>query len=147
MIAENQIVIGAVFLWTGFVCAISFMEAWLKFRARGITVALGLGIGKIVFRALNRMEWLFALLIGLCIFMSPPIEDQSKLIYFIIPFILLILQSFWLLPIMNSRATKYINGETLAPSHLHFYFVGMELVKVASLLILGFSLFHHIGMP
>jgi len=38
------------FVWIGFVCAISFMEAWLKFRAPGITVPLGLGIGRLVFQ-------------------------------------------------------------------------------------------------
>ena len=51
------------FLWIGFVCAISFMEAWLKFRAPGITLPLGLGIGRIVFDALNKMEWIFSVII------------------------------------------------------------------------------------
>jgi hypothetical protein len=37
------------FVWFGFVCAISFMEAPLKFQAPNITVELGLGIGRIVF--------------------------------------------------------------------------------------------------
>jgi len=144
MIAAGEIAIGTVFLWAGFVCAISFMESWLKFRAPGITVALGLGIGKIIFRALNRMEWLFALIISFYIFNRPSMWLQWKLAYFIIPTIFLLLQTFWLLPVMNTRATKYIHGESLAPSHFHFYFVGMELVKVACLLILGFTLFNHI---
>ncbi len=52
-----------VFMWMGFICAISFMEAWLKFRAPGVTVPIGLGIGKLVFGALNRVEWVFALVI------------------------------------------------------------------------------------
>lgn len=51
------------FLWIGFVCAISFMEGWLKFRAPGITLPLGLGIGKLVFNALNKVEWVFAIAI------------------------------------------------------------------------------------
>ena len=144
MIAAGEIAIGTVFLWAGFVCAISFMESWIKFRAPGITVALGLGIGKIIFRALNRMEWLFALIIGFCIFSSRSITLEPKLAYFAFPIVFLILQTFWLLPVMSSRANKYIKGETLAPSHLHFYFVSMELVKVACLLILGFTLFNHI---
>ena len=29
--------VGASFVWLGFVGAISFMEAWLKFRAPGVT--------------------------------------------------------------------------------------------------------------
>jgi uncharacterized membrane protein (DUF485 family) len=38
-----------VFLCIGFVGAISFMEAWIKFRAPGVTLSIGLGIGKLVF--------------------------------------------------------------------------------------------------
>ncbi|HQO86046.1 MAG TPA: hypothetical protein PKX84_00190, partial [Bacteroidia bacterium] len=47
-------------LWIGFVSAISFMEAWLKFRAPGITIPLGLGIGRLVFNVLNKIEWVLA---------------------------------------------------------------------------------------
>lgn len=60
MIVQRPIVIIVTFLWIGFVCAISFMEAWLKFQAPGITVPLGLGIGRLVFNALNTVEWVFA---------------------------------------------------------------------------------------
>jgi len=53
--------IGIVLFWAGFVSSISFMEAWLKFQAPGVTLPIGLSIGKKVFTALNRMEWLFLL--------------------------------------------------------------------------------------
>lgn len=43
-------------LWVGMVLAISFMEAPLKFQAPGITIPLGLGIGRLVFFALNIAE-------------------------------------------------------------------------------------------
>ena len=36
--------------------AISFLETPLKFRAPGVTVPIGLGIGRLVFRALNAAE-------------------------------------------------------------------------------------------
>lgn len=54
-------VAGAVtFLWLGMVLAISFLEAPLKFRAPGVTIPVGLGIGRIVFRALNLTEAVLA---------------------------------------------------------------------------------------
>jgi len=43
----------------GFVLSISFMEAWLKFQAEGVTQAIGLSIGRLVFGALNKVEWFF----------------------------------------------------------------------------------------
>jgi hypothetical protein len=52
MSAAGQVIGLAVpFVWLGMVLAISFLGAPLKFRAPGITVALGLGIGRLVFRA------------------------------------------------------------------------------------------------
>ena len=54
------VAVAAVFIWLGMVLAISFLEAPLKFRAPGITVQLGLGIGRLVFRALNTCEAVLA---------------------------------------------------------------------------------------
>ena len=49
MPATGQIIGAAVaFVWLGMVLAISFLETPLKFRAPGITVPLGLGIGRLV---------------------------------------------------------------------------------------------------
>ena len=45
-----------VFVWLGMVLAISFLEAPRKVRAPGVTLQVGLGIGRLVFRALNVCE-------------------------------------------------------------------------------------------
>ena len=52
----NVVQIAVPFIWLGMVLAISFLETPLKFRAPGITVPLGLGIGRLVFRALAVVE-------------------------------------------------------------------------------------------
>ena len=54
--APAAVAAAVAFTWLGMVLAISFLEAPLKFRAPGVTVVLGLGIGRVVFRALNRIE-------------------------------------------------------------------------------------------
>lgn len=128
------------FVWIGFVCAISFMEAWLKFRAPGITVPLGLGIGRLVFGALNKVECVFAIAILLNIFMSKEVK-RAKNIYFILPVIILIIQTSWLLPALDTRAQLHIDGAAVPPSNLHFWFVGFEVVKTVALFIFGISLF------
>lgn len=69
MNATSAAVAGAVsFRWLGMVLAISFLEAPLKFRAPGVTVPIGLGIGRRVFRALNRVEAVLAVVViaGTC---------------------------------------------------------------------------------
>ena len=51
------------FVWLGMVLAISFIEAPLKFRAPGVTLEVGLGIGRLVFRALNTVEVIIAVIL------------------------------------------------------------------------------------
>lgn len=130
----------ASFLWIGFLCAISFMEAWLKFRAEGVTLPIGLSIGKIVFTALNKMEWFFAIIIiaGLVVEKVSLFKWQNTSIA--VPLIMLLLQTLWLLPILNQRATLQIQGQTVPASNLHFVYVTMELIKVVSLFVFGMYL-------
>ncbi|GAB3574573.1 hypothetical protein GCM10027445_35650 [Amycolatopsis endophytica] len=58
----TELAAGLTCLWLGMVLGISFLEAPLKFRAPGVTVPTGPGIGRIVFRALNRAEVVLAVL-------------------------------------------------------------------------------------
>ena len=131
----------SVFLWLGFVGAISFMEAWIKFQAPGITVPLGLGIGKLVFGALNIMEWVFAICIGLNLFLTKNHIFKRVEIYYLIPFFLLFLQTIWLLPFLDDRAAEVITGKELPTSFLHYYYVVFEIIKVVCLFIFGIKLY------
>lgn len=128
------------FLWIGFVCAISFMEAWLKFRAPGITVPLGLGIGRIVFGALNKVEWVFSVTILLNLIIAGNMGNRKNITMFI-PVILLVLQTVWLLPVLDTRARMQIDAIPVPSSNLHFYYVAIEVVKTACLFFFGISLF------
>ncbi len=126
---EYPLAIICVFTWIGFVCAISFLEAWLKFRAPGVTLAIGLGIGRLVFNALNKVEWVFALVIAITTLLSnaPVISWQNGL--FAIVLVTLIVQTTWLLPGLDARAELHIAGMPVVPSNLHFYFIAAELIK------------------
>lgn len=141
-IIEYPLAIGAVFLWIGFVCAISFMEAWLKFRASGITRPLGLGIGRLVFSALNKVEWFFALILLGCYFFFRLKMSLIGGIFYFGPLFLLVLQTVWLLPALDARAELHIKGESVPRSNLHIYYVGFELIKFIFLMGSGINLFY-----
>ncbi len=132
--------IAATFIWIGLVCGISFLEAWLKFQAPGITVPLGLGIGKLVFGALNKIEWMLAVLILANVLFVKRNLLKAENFAFYIPIILLLLQSLWLLPALDLRATLHIHGTPPPPSNHHIIFVAIELTKVFCLAIFGTSL-------
>lgn len=136
MRTKLKITIAIIFIWIGFVCAISFMEAWLKFRAPNITTALGLGIGQLVFGALNKVELFLSSSI---IILSAFRLKNSKILnlYFVIALVILLLQTFWILPELNERATKIIQEITVPKSQLHFVFVALEIIKVVCLFLFG----------
>lgn len=131
----------AVFLWIGFVCAISFMEAWLKFKAPGITLSLGLGIGRIVFSALNKVEWVMAMTIIVNYILVVPKDTLKSFSLFSISLLILILQTFYFLPALDVRAQMHIEGFVVPPSNLHIMYIGLEVVKVISLIVFGIKLF------
>jgi len=140
-VVKMPIALICTFLWIGFVCAISFMEAWLKFRAPGITVPLGLGIGRLVFNALNKVELVFAIVVLINVFWQTSDILKWQNLAFAVPIALLLIQTFWLLPALDTRAEFHIQGQFVPPSNLHFYYVGMELVKVVGLSLFGITLF------
>src|SRR5215469_15109563 len=63
MSAAAAVAVALTFVWLGMLLAISFLEAPLKFRAPGVTLQIGLGIGRLVFRALNAGEVILAVAI------------------------------------------------------------------------------------
>ncbi len=136
-IVKNPLVVICIFLWLGFLGGISFLEAWLKFRAPGITLPLGLGIGKLVFNALNKIEWILCLSILFSTLISKEKLFKRDYIMFLIPMGLLILQTIWLLPALDFRAEQIIQGISVPDSNLHFYYVIAEGVKVIFLSIFG----------
>lgn len=142
---QHPIALISVFVWVGFVCAISFMEAWLKFRAHGVTLPIGLGIGRLVFQALNRVEWTLAVAIFIDLLWHRKAWPPRYLV--ILPFVVLIVQTAWLLPALDQRAMLIIHGQGAQPSSLHFIYVGFEVLKVAALVILGIRMLHPIEPP
>ena len=138
---KSPITVVSVFLWIGFICAISFMEAWLKFQAPGITLPLGLGIGRLVFSALNKVEWIFAIAIGIQLVIHKAPLLSTKTVAFLLPLLLLFIQTVWLLPALDARAEMYIQDTIPPASNLHFYYAGGEVIKVICLLIYGITQF------
>lgn len=133
-----------VFAWLGMVLAISFLEAPLKFRAPGITVPLGLGIGRLVFRALNAVEVVLAAVVVLAVAISRP--GPMALAGVCIAVAVLTLQILVIRPRLRRRSDAVLAAQTapsggiIARSRAHYAYTGLEVVKVAGLLTAGIAL-------
>lgn len=127
------------FIWFGALGAISFMEAPLKFTAPNITLPLGLGIGRIVFQTLNKIEIVFALLMIVTLFIKQP-KTKFPVYSFGVILILLMLETFWLLPVLDARAEQVINGTAAPFSNTHLIYIAFDALKFLLLFALGVSL-------
>tara|TARA_B110001452_G_scaffold163404_1_gene136231 strand:+ start:5760 stop:6128 length:369 start_codon:yes stop_codon:yes gene_type:complete len=112
------------------------MEAWLKFQAEGVTQIIGLNIGKLIFFALNKVELLFLITLGVLILPKRRAMGRENLvnIYGLLTVILLI-QTFYLLPALDQRVDMIINGTPPVTSFFHFYYLFLEVIKVITLFI------------
>ncbi|MEP0365961.1 MAG: hypothetical protein ABJN36_10770 [Cyclobacteriaceae bacterium] len=135
---KHPVALVTVFIWVGFLCAISFMEAWLKFDAPGVTLSIGLQVTRLIFNTLNKIEWVFALIIFTHFFLDEVRIYELRSILYFIPLIFLIIQTFVILPALNARVEMHIQGEEVAESVIHLQYVDMEIVKV--ILLLGYGL-------
>lgn len=129
----------AVFIWLGMVVAISFLEAPLKFRAPGVTLALGLGIGRLVFRALNAGEVVLAVVVltGLWIAGSP----ASTMAAALTATAMLGVQVLVVRPVLTRRSDAVLaaagGAGSSSRSRAHYAYVGLEAIKVLALLLTG----------
>lgn len=124
-------------LWCGMLIAIA-MEASLKFQAPGITRELGLGIGKLVFTGLNRVEIVIAILLLVTFFVSAAAK-KAQMVFGVILLILLT-QTFWLIPVLVERIDLIVGGQTPPASPIHFFYIAFEICKMILLLVLSILL-------
>ncbi|MBL3668470.1 hypothetical protein JL475_21230 [Streptomyces sp. M2CJ-2] len=128
----------AVFVWLGMVLAISFLEAPLKFRAPGVTIPVGLGIGRIVFRALNLVE--LVLVATTLVAVAAGGAGTSVVLLAVVVAAVPAAQLGVIRPRLNRRSDRVLAGERLSRSHAHWYYVAFEAVKAVALLVLGILL-------
>jgi hypothetical protein len=131
----NLYIILISLLWAGMIIGISFLEAPTKFTAPSLTLAIGLDVGRHVFAMFNKIELIWATLLIVLLFVSKPQTKITTVI--ILPAIILLLQTFWLLPALDQRALVIINGGTNPESSIHLLYILFEFIKAVSLILAG----------
>jgi hypothetical protein len=138
MNASWAVAVAAIFVWLGMVLAISFLEAPLKFRAPDVTLRIGLGIGRLVFQALNGAEIVLAAVALVALsFDLPPTRIVAAIIVAIVALAgQLLAVRRWL----NRRSDAVLAGQAGPRSRAHYVYIGLELIKVVALLVSGIFL-------
>lgn len=144
MSAGSAVAVALTFVWLGMVLAISFVEAPLKFRAPNVTLQIGLGIGRLVFRALNTVEVAFALVI-VAIVASGSVGTAGQTparvaVAFAVAIAALAIQLVAVRPRLTRRSDQVLAGAEGPRSNAHYVYVGFEAVKTVALLVAGILL-------
>ena len=126
-----RVAAAATLIWLGMVLAISFLEAPLKFRAEGLELRVGLAIGRIVFRALNIAEVVWAVVIALCLSVTGP--SGPVLVIAAVTAVLLAVQLLLVRPRLNQRSARVLAGQDAPRSRAHHADIGLEALKLAAL--------------
>lgn len=138
MNAAWGVAVAAIFVWLGMVLAISFLEAPLKFRAPGITLQLGLGIGRLVFRALNICETILGLAVLVALFVDVPPTPVVAAVLVAVG--ALVVQVLVIRPRLTRRSDAVLAGADGPRSRGHYAYVGFEAIKAVALLVGGILL-------
>jgi hypothetical protein len=129
--ANTRLAVAAVFTWLGMVLAISFVEAPLKFRAPGVTPEIGLGIGRLVFRALNVFEYVYLAVIAFALFTHD--TSLALTVVMCVAVGALLAQTILVRPLLTRQTSAVLDGDEPRRSRAHFAYVALELVKVIAL--------------
>ncbi|WP_448004115.1 hypothetical protein [Agromyces bauzanensis] len=121
--------------WLGAVIAISFIEAPLKFTAPGITIPLGLGIGRLVFTALNILGVVIAAVLTIASIRPRPGRASAWLLGGV--WVVLLLEILVIRPPLNARTDLVIAGAEPGQSPFHYLYIAADVVLVLLLLALA----------
>ena len=137
MTAAGATATAVVFTWLGMVVAISFLEAPLKFRAPGVTVRIGLGIGRLVFRGLNTAEAILAAVLLVSATAAAQLPPARVIAAGATAIAALLAQLAIVRPRLSRRSDRVLAGEDVPRSRAHYAYVALELLKVAALVVTG----------
>src|SRR5262245_33213808 len=134
MSTGHAVAAAVLFTWLGMVAAISFIEAPLKFRAPGVSLQIGLGIGRLVFRALNTVEVVLVAVVLITIGADPP--SPIGVVAVVVAVVTLAAQLLVVRPRLSRRSDAVLVAPaapsapdgTQRRSRAHYWYVGLELM-------------------
>jgi hypothetical protein len=135
MTAAPAIATAATLVWLGMVLAISFLEAPLKFRAPGVTPRIGLGIGRVVFRALNMCEAVLAVALAAALAAAHQPAATGAAGFGAV--VVLAVQLGVVRPRLTRRSDLVLAGQDAPRSRSHHVYIALEGLKALALITAG----------
>jgi hypothetical protein len=123
------------FTWVGLTVGISLIATPARFAAGSITRPVALDVGRVVFAALNKAEFLALVLLLVIVRAS---GRSANLWAWCSALALIVLaQGAWLIPELAARTDIILAGAEPPPSYAHAVYSTLELAKIGILLFIG----------
>lgn len=132
---KNPIVFTALLLWFGVFMTVSFVETPLKFQVPGVTLPVALELGKIMFGFSTHFQMAMLAIVAVGFLLGKKRWNWFSIIAYTVIIATLLLQKFWMLPVLDARADLLAAGKSIPPTVLHDYFIYSEVVKAIFLVI------------
>lgn len=137
---KHPLLFALLFLWMGIFISISFVETPLKFQVTGMTLPIALELGRLTFAVSTNIQLILLFFVLLLLFVNRNKMNKSTIVSAILLTIVLSLEKFWLLPVLDTRAAILITGKGVPPSPLHDYFIYAEIFKLLILIVFCITL-------
>jgi hypothetical protein len=120
----------------GMIVAISFLEAPLKFLAPGITIPLGLGIGRLVFTALNVATGIVLAVLTLATLRPRP--ARTPVVLLAATWLVYLVEVAVIRPVLNHRSDLVIAGaQAPGTDWAHYAYIAADAALLALLVALA----------
>lgn len=130
-------------VWLGLLIGISLIEAPLKFTAPGITIPLGLGIGRRVFAAMNGVEVVLAVVLLVALTRSsgrPRALSRTPggrlWLAGIVATATLAVKVLAIRPFLNRRTDAVLAGIDDGGSSWHYFYIAADGVLILTMVVL-----------
>ncbi len=130
-------------VWAGAIVGVSFVATPVKFQAPSLSVPVGLEVGRYTFRLFARVELCF--LIGLIVAAVFAQAQRITILTLAVVAVLLFLQRYWLLPVLDHRVTQILAGGPVSFATSHWVYAAFEAIK-AALLIAAAAIEHRVQL-
>lgn len=129
--------------WLGMLVGVSFLATPVKFQAPSLELPVALEVGHVTFAAFSRTESALSLLLAIAVLL--PRTFRAEVLFAAVAILIVVVQAFWLLPILDARIEAVIAGQPLPPSQHHMLYALLEVVKALALAAAALTALFRLG--
>lgn len=133
MIRATRLSAAVAFVWAGVAIGGSLIATPAKFQAPSLSLTTALEVGRAQFFWIGVGEWVLCAAFVVTVFLSWSTGQRLM----VAPVLIFLVQRLALMPVLDAHTLEVIAGRSAGVGNLHILYIGVEIAKVAALLVVG----------